>query len=82
MARAPMPSLAMARHAMPPGAAYGRWRRGQVLPPAYRGAVVSDFGRYHLRRPPRGYYWVHEGDDFVLVAMGTGLIFDVISGGY
>ena len=65
-----------------PVGGYGRWRRGQVLPPAYRGAVISDFGRYHLRRPPRGYYWVQQDDDFVLVAMATGLIFEVIPGGY
>lgn len=65
-----------------PPAAYGRWRRGQVLPPAFRGDVVGDYGRYHLRRPPRGYYWVRQGDDFVLVAITTGLIFEVISGGY
>ena len=61
---------------------YGRWRRGQILPPAYRGEVVNDYGRYHLRRPPRGYYWCRQGDDFVLVAMTTGLIFEVITGGY
>ncbi len=65
-----------------PPAAYGRWRRGQILPPAYRGDVIGDYGRYHLRRPPRGYYWVRQGDDFVLVAITTGLIFEVISGGY
>ncbi len=63
-------------------AGYGRWRRGQILPPAYRGEVVGDYGRYHLRRPPRGYYWCRQGDDFVLVAATTGLIFEVISGGY
>ena len=70
------------RYAPPSGQAYGRWRRGQVLPPAYRGDVIGDYGRYHLRRPPRGYCWVRQGDDFVLVAIATGLIFEVISGGY
>jgi Ni/Co efflux regulator RcnB len=40
--------------------------------------VISDYGRYHLRRPPRGYYWYRAGDDFVLVAVATGMIFDVI----
>jgi Ni/Co efflux regulator RcnB len=65
-----------------PRASYGRWLRGQIMPPGYRGDVINDFGRYHLRRPPRGYYWVREGDDFVLVAIGTGLIFEVIPGGY
>ena len=66
------------RFAPPPMA--GRWRRGEFLPPSYRGYVLQDYGRYHLRRPPRGYYWCRSGDDFVLVAAATGLIFDVING--
>ncbi|HEY2661365.1 MAG TPA: RcnB family protein [Caulobacteraceae bacterium] len=74
------PAYGGPRYDAQPG--YGRWRRGQILPPAYRGEVVNDYGRYHLRRPPRGYYWCRQGDDFVLVAMTTGLIFEVISGGY
>jgi Ni/Co efflux regulator RcnB len=68
-----------------PGPGYGgarvggfRFSRGQILPPSYRGGVISDYGRYHLRRPPRGYYWYRAGDDFVLVAVATGMIFDVI----
>jgi Ni/Co efflux regulator RcnB len=53
--------------------------RGQRLPPEYRGYVVNDYGAYHLRRPPRGYYWYRAGDDFVLAALGSGLIFEVIN---
>jgi hypothetical protein len=56
----------------------GGWRRGQYLPPAERGFAVNDYGRYHLRHPPRGYYWSRVGNDFVLAAVGSGLIFDVI----
>ena len=55
-----------------------RFVRGQMLPPEYRGYVVGDYERYHLRRPPRGYYWYRAGDDFVLAALGSGLIFEVI----
>ncbi|MDB5429220.1 MAG: hypothetical protein JWP35_336 [Caulobacter sp.] len=79
----------------PPQAYYGRpgyrpgyssWRRGSYLPGAYRdrGYVVYDYGRYHLRPPPRGYYWYRVGDDYLLAAIASGLIFDVIvnSGGY
>jgi Ni/Co efflux regulator RcnB len=47
------------------------WSRGQFLP---------DFERYHLRRPPRGYYWYRAGEDYVLAATGTGVIFEVIQG--
>ncbi len=58
----------------------GRFRRGQVLPPAERGYVVGDYYRYHLRRPPPGYYWYRNGDDFVLAAIASGLIFEVVAG--
>jgi len=66
------------RYAPPPGE--GRWRRGEVLPPSYRALAIADYGRFHLRRPPRGYYWCRNGDEFLLVAAASGLIFDVISG--
>ena len=79
------PSYALPRFAprIPPGydperPARSGWRRGQHLPPDFRGDIVSDYARYHLRRPPRGYYWYRAGDDFVLVAVATGMIFDVI----
>ena len=54
------------------------WRRGGYLPPSYPGDVVQDFGRYRLRRPPSGYNWVREGNEFLLVSSGSGLIFDVV----
>jgi Ni/Co efflux regulator RcnB len=74
----------------PPVSYYGRpgyrpgyesWRRGAYLPSYYRGHgyVVNDYGRYRLRPPPRGYYWYRTGNDYVLAAIATGLIFDVIS---
>lgn len=74
----------------PPPAYYGRpgfrpgytsWRRGAYLPSYYRGGgyVVNDYYRYRLRPPPRGYYWYRTGNDYVLAAIATGLIFDVIA---
>jgi Ni/Co efflux regulator RcnB len=74
----------------PPAAYYGRpgyrpgyeaWRRGAYLPSYYRGGgyVVNDYYRYHLRPPPRGYYWYRTGNDYVLAAIATGLIFEVIA---
>lgn len=73
----------------PPATYYGRpgyrpgyyaWRRGAYLPPSYRGRgyVVYDYGRYGLRPPPRGYYWYRDGNDYLLAALATGLILDVI----
>ena len=62
-------------------APYGRaWRRGDYLPPAYRGMSIPDYERFHLRRPPQGYYWCRSGDDFILVSAASGLIFEVING--
>lgn len=60
--------------------AYRAWQRGGYLPPAYRGYVVSDYGRYRLRPPPRGYHWVRANNDYVLAAIATGLILEVIAG--
>ena len=52
------------------------WHRGDH----YRGhgIVVSNWGRYHLRRPPYGYHWVNEGGNFVLVAIGSGIVLDFV----
>lgn len=57
---------------------YAAWRRGSHLPPYYRGYVVSDYHRYRLRRPPSGYAWYRVGDDYLLAAIASGLIFDII----
>jgi Ni/Co efflux regulator RcnB len=60
-----------------------RWERGQRLPPQYRGRdrYVSDWGRYRLSAPPRGYgYYRQDNGDFVLAALATGLIASLISG--
>ncbi len=63
-----------------PGFALGRsdWRLGGYLPPYYRGLVVNDYEHWRLRRPPYGYNWIHVGNDYLLVAAGTGLIFDIV----
>jgi Ni/Co efflux regulator RcnB len=60
---------------------YSAWRRGGYLPPYYRGGgyVIQDYGYYRLRPPPRGYYWYRAGNDYVLAAIATGLIFDIIN---
>jgi Ni/Co efflux regulator RcnB len=58
---------------------YTGWSRGAILPPYYRGYVVSDYHRHHLRRPPRGYVWYRVGDDYLLAAIATGLIFEIIT---
>ncbi|ATQ42683.1 RcnB family protein [Caulobacter mirabilis] len=74
----PPPSSYYGRPGYRPG--YASWRRGAYLPPYYRdrGYVVYDYGRYGLRPPPRGYYWYRDGSDYLLAAVATGLILDVI----
>ena len=55
---------------------YRRWHRGDRLPYEYRhhSYVVHDWNRHRLYRPPSGYHWVQTGDDYVLVAIATGII--------
>ena len=51
------------------------WERGhRYNGPTY---VVRDYGHYRLRQPPRGYHWVRADNDFLLVAVATGIILDV-----
>ena len=73
----------------PPRVVYGhpghrpppRWSRGYRIhdygwAPTY---VVVDYGRYGLRHPPRGYHWRRDDrGDWLLVAIATGIIADVI----
>ncbi|MBO9709582.1 MAG: RcnB family protein [Caulobacter sp.] len=75
----PPPAYYYGRPGFRPG--YTAWRRGGYLPPYYRERtyVVYDYDRYHLRPPPRGYYWYRTGNDYVLAAIATGLIFDIIN---
>jgi Ni/Co efflux regulator RcnB len=59
---------------------YHAFRRGGRLPDYYhqRRYVVDDWRRHNLRAPPRGYHWVQTGDDFVLVAIATGVILQLL----
>ena len=59
---------------------YRQWQRGQYLPAQYRSHsyVVSDYGRYGLATPARGYQYVRNGDNVLLTAIASGLIGAVI----
>ncbi len=54
--------------------------RGDRLPPQYRGRiyVVNDWRGHRLSAPPRGYHWVQTGSDYVLVAIATGVILQLL----
>ncbi|MDR6843155.1 RcnB family protein [Pseudoxanthomonas sacheonensis] len=71
------------RPAYHPGYGPPRWARGvryydRGYGPTY---VVRDYYDYGLREPPRGYYWRRsDAGDFLLVAITTGIIADLILG--
>jgi Ni/Co efflux regulator RcnB len=54
--------------------------RGERLSNDYRGNkyVVNDWRNRHLSAPPRGSHWVRAGDDYVLVAITTGIIAQIL----
>lgn len=43
-----------------------------------RQYVVNDWHGRHLHAPPRGYQWVQTGPDYVLIAISTGLIAQIV----
>lgn len=72
------PPRVVVRHRGPPPWARGHHYRHAGYAPTY---VVNDYGPYGLRHPPRGYHWRRsDAGDFLLVAIATGIIADVILG--
>ena len=59
------------------------WYRGSRLPPEYRSRqyVVDDWRGHRLSAPPRGYQWVQAGSDYLLVAIATGVIAQLLING-
>ncbi len=57
-----------------------QYYRGDRLPPNYRGSyyVVDDWRGHQLSAPPRGYHWVQTGSDYVLIAIATGIILQML----
>ena len=54
--------------------------RGRVLPHDLRTPqyVVVDYRQHRLTAPPRGKQWVQVGADYVLVAVATGIIANIV----
>ena len=50
--------------------------RGDRLPSEYRhrNYVVNDWRSHNLSAPPRGHQWVQSGGDYLLIAVATGII--------
>ena len=62
------------------GARGPEWHRGGSIPAEYRDHVyvVHDWRAHRLAAPPRGYEWVQVGPDYVLVAVRTWSIAQII----
>ena len=60
------------------------WVRGSRVPPQYRGYnyVVNDWRGHRLQAPPRGYQWIQSGNDYLLVAIATGVIASLVLSNY
>lgn len=60
------------------------WYKGSRVPPQYRSQhyVVNDWRGHHLSAPPRGYHWIQNGGDYLLVAIATGVIASMVLGNY
>jgi Ni/Co efflux regulator RcnB len=56
------------------------FRRGGYIPYEYRNRqyVVVQPHQHRLSAPPRGHQWVQVGSDYVLIAIATGLIANLI----
>jgi len=56
------------------------WHKGDRISDAYRDRryEVTDWRAHHLSAPPAGYHWVNVNGDFVLAAIATGVIADML----
>ena len=68
------------RHAYRGAGPHHNWYQGSRLPPAYRTQhyVVNDWRGHRLHAPARGHYWVQNGADYLLVAIATGVIVQIV----
>jgi len=64
-------------HVAPEGG-YNGWKRGAHYAGPRSVVNQGDWGRYHLRPPPRGYEWVNSNGQFILLAVTTGVIADIL----
>jgi Ni/Co efflux regulator RcnB len=60
------------------------WHKGERIPSEYRDRnyVVDDWHGHGLQAPPRGYHWVGVNGDYVLAAIATGVIANVLLSGH
>ncbi|WP_153116949.1 RcnB family protein [Rhodocyclus tenuis] len=68
------------RHGGPGAGPNHSFYRGERLPNEYRhrNYVINDWRDHRLHAPPRGYHWVQTGPDYLLVAIASGIITEVL----
>jgi|SRR6516165_335978 Ni/Co efflux regulator RcnB len=59
------------------GPPHGGWHQGDRFDG--NRVVVNNWNHHHLHAPPPGYEWVQSGDQFVLIAVTTGIIASIIA---
>lgn len=59
-----------------------QWKRGHVVDRGYRGDRywVTDWRARHLPAPPHDHRWLHINGDYVLVAIPSGVIMNILPG--
>ena len=59
-----------------------QWTKGSRVPPQYRGHhyVVNNWQRHGLHKPGRGQQWVQNGNDYLFVAVASGVIAQIVFG--
>lgn len=62
------------------GARGPQYHRGGYIPREYRSRqyVVNNWRAHRLNAPPRGQQWVQVGSDYVLIAIATGVIAQLV----
>jgi Ni/Co efflux regulator RcnB len=71
------PGYGQPQHRPGPGPNHA-WRRGGYYNGPRYVVRGGDYDRYHLRQPPHGYEWVQDGGQFVLIAVASGVIADIL----
>ena len=61
-----------------PKAGKQHWKQGGKY--SGKGSRVSNYRQHDLKAPPKGHRWVRDGSDFLLVAVGTGVIASIVNG--
>lgn len=76
----PAPAAHNGAHNASSNSAHHVPRKGERLPQNQRGNHIADYSKHGLRRPGRGNEWRKVDDRYVLMAVATGLIIDIVSG--